>query len=111
MAELDFSAMFQSMGGAGTNNPIESLYGIIPTYDNVQMQIRAQAAYFIEKYDLEDAREMFRVIDKMMSSNKNLTFFGSKTLQNLLAAYTQTELVRGIKVQSVNNTSSSEGVE
>ena len=43
-----------------------------------------------------------------MGQNKNLTMLQSKNMQALLAAYTQTELVRGIKVQAINNTSSGE---
>lgn len=103
MAEIDFDKLFSGMQGGTDSNPIESIYSILPTYDNVQMQIRAQAEYFIEKYDLEDARAMFAAIDKMMKRNKNLTFFGSQTMKALLASYTQTELVRGIKVQTVNS--------
>lgn len=109
MADFDLGALINSMGEGVAANPIESLFKMMPTYDNVQMQLRFQAEYFINKYDLEDARQVFASIDGMMSKNKNMTLFAQKNFQSILAAYTQTELVRGVKVQTVNNTSSNEG--
>lgn len=106
--DIDFQAIFSGMGSSGASNPIQAIFDILPTYDNVQMQLRFQAEFYINKYDLEDAREVFREIDKLMGQNKNLTMLQSKNLQALLASYTQTELVRGIKVQAINNTTSGE---
>ena len=106
--DIDFQALFSGMAASGDSNPIQAIHNILPTYDNVQMQLRFQAEYYINKYDLEDAREVFREIDKIMGQNKNLTMLQSKNMQALLAAYTQTELIRGIKVQAINNTSSGE---
>lgn len=102
--DIDFDRLFSGMAAGGSSNPIKAIHEILPTYDNVQMQLRFQAQYYINKWDLEDAREVFREIDHIMGENKNLTMLQSKNMQALLAAYTQTELVRGIKVQAVNNT-------
>lgn len=45
---------------------------------------------------------MFEDIDKQLQSNKNINFFSSQNLKALLSAYTQNELVRGIKVNTLN---------
>ena len=58
--------------------------------------------YFIEKYDLKEWRTVFEDIDKQLQNNKNINFFGSQNLKALLSAYTQNELVRGIKVNTLN---------
>ena len=101
--EIDFDSLFSGMAAQGVSNPIKAIHDILPTYDNVQMQLRFQAQYYIDKYELDDARGVFREIDKMMGQNKNLTLLGNKTLEALLSAYSQSELVRGIKVQAINS--------
>lgn len=106
MANVDFQAMLDSMSaGNVSNDPIRSIYGILPTYDNVQQSLLFQAFYFIEKYDLADMRAMFESFEVVMKNNKNLGLLSSKVLQNLLGAYTQNEYLRGIKVSTVNNVS------
>lgn len=108
MADFDFSALMSGMCTGGSN-PIKNIFDIVPTYDNVQMDLRFKAQYFIEKWDLDDARQLFKQIDKMMTNNKNLTFLGSKNLKDLLAAQSQMELVRGVKVQAINNNNTEGG--
>jgi hypothetical protein len=39
-----------------------------------------------------------------LTVNKNVTFFSQQTLRSLLSAYTQNDLIRGIKVQTMNQT-------
>ena len=104
MAIIDFQAVLDAMpAGNVSNDPIRSIYGILPKYDNVQQHLLFQSYYFIEKYDLSDMRAMFEAFDKVMSENKNLGLLSSKVLKDLLGAYTQNEYLRGIKVSTLNN--------
>lgn len=104
MADLDFQQILDSMtAGNVSNDPIRSIYEILPIYDGMQQQMLFQALYFIEKYDLKDMRNMFESFEGIMAKNKNLGLLSSKVLQNLLSAYTQNEYLRGIKVSTLNN--------
>lgn len=104
MPEIDFDKMLGTMSIPTTEgDPIKSVYDIIPCMDSVQMHLKFQLMYFIEKYNLEEWRVVFREIDDQLASNKNLSFMSSQNLKALLSAYTQNELVRGIKVQTMNN--------
>ena len=89
--------------GGNQGDPIKSIYGILPTFDPVQQHLLFQAFYFIEKYDLQDMRAMFDRFGSIMAENKNLGLMSSQNLRSLLAAYTQNELVRGIKVNANND--------
>ena len=105
MAEIDFQGMLDSfVTPVSESDPIKSIYVIIPCMDSTQMHLKFQLFYFIEKYDLEEWREVFKEIDKQLRGNKNISFMSSQNLKALLSAYTQNELVRGIKVQTLNNT-------
>ncbi|MCR5189773.1 MAG: hypothetical protein K6C97_12635 [Treponema sp.] len=104
MSDFDFKAMFSSMGqDSSGSNAVETIYRIIPTCDHVQQHLLFQANYFIDKYDLEDCRALFEQTLRVMERNKPLGFMSSRNLQSLLAAYTQNELVRGVKIQNTNN--------
>lgn len=105
MANIDFQQILDGMtaGNVG-NDPIRSIYDILPTFDQEQQLILFQATYYIEKYDLHDMREMFRRCFELMGKNKNLGLLSSRNLQNLLSAYTQNELMRGVKVSKVSDT-------
>lgn len=106
MADIDFQKILDGMSsGNMSNDPIRTIYNILPTFDDTQQQLLFQAFYYIEKYDLEDIRAMFTNFEGVMSKNKNLGLLSSKVLQNLLSAYTQNEYLRGIKVSTVNNVS------
>lgn len=110
MAEIDFQKMLDGMSVApNTGDPIRSIYNILPTYDSVQQHLLFQAFYFIEKYDLKDMRDMFNEFGNVMAENKNLGLMSSQNLKSLLAAYTQNELVRGIKVNANNDVSNVTG--
>ena len=54
-------------------------------------------------------RAMFSEFTQVMENNKNLGLISSQNLKGLLSAYTQNELVRGIKVQAVNDVSNIQG--
>lgn len=60
MAGIDFQAILDSMSaGNVSNDPIRSIYEILPIYDNDQQHLLFQAFYFIEKYDLADMRSIY----------------------------------------------------
>lgn len=104
MADLDFDKVLGSFSTPTTDgDPIKSIYDIIPSMDSVQMHLKFQLMYFIEKYDLQEWKAVFNEIDSQLKGNKNISFFSSQTLRALLSAYTQNELLRGIKIQSMNN--------
>lgn len=99
MADIDFQAILDGMAaGSSGSDPIKSIYDILPTYDQTQQLILFQATYYIEKYDLQDMRAIFDLCGKLMGQNKNLGLLSTKNLKDLLAAYTQNEYLRGIKV-------------
>ena len=101
MAEIDFQDILDTMTVSDKPaDPIQSIYKIIPQFDSCQMSIMFQVNYFIEKWELDDLRGMFKNIAELMKDNKSLGFMSSKTLKDLLAAYTQNELVRGVSVRS-----------
>lgn len=110
MSEIDFQKMLDGMTVTpSSGDPIRSIYNILPTYDSVQQHLLFQAFYFIEKYDLEDMRAMFKEFGSVMAENKNLGLMSSQNLKSLLAAYTQNELVRGIKVNANNDVTNVSG--
>ena len=110
MAEIDFQKMLDGMTvNSSSGDPIRSIYNILPTYDSVQQHLLFQAFYFIEKYDLQDMRAMFERFGVIMAENKNLGLMSSQNLRALLAAYTQNELVRGIKVNANNDVTNVSG--
>ena len=109
-SEIDFQKILDGMAvGGNQGDPIKSIYGILPTFDPVQQHLLFQAFYFIEKYNLEDMRAMFREFTQVMENNKNLGLISSQNLKGLLSAYTQNELVRGIKVQAAHDVSNIQG--
>lgn len=104
MPDIDFDRMLGTMSIPNQDgDPIKSIYDIIPCMDSVQMHLKFQLMYFIEKYDLPEWKAVFEDIDLQLQNNKNISFMSSQNLKALLSAYTQNELVRGIKVQTMNN--------
>ena len=75
----------------------------IPNFESVQLDSIFKLNYFIVKWGLDDLKEMLKDIIALMKDNKSLGFMSSKTLKDLLAAYTQNELVRGVSVRSNPN--------
>ena len=101
--QVDFQSLMSGFSApVDTGDPIKSIYGIIPYMDSTQMHLKFQLMYFIEKYNLSEWRKVFEDIDKQLQNNKNINFFSSQNLKAQLSAYTQNELVRGIKVNTLN---------
>ena len=101
MSEFDMQKMMDSFStNVEGDNPIQAIYDIIPTYDPVQQAMLFKLQFFIDKWELEHVHSFIKNFTSLMASNKNLGFFGSKTLQNMLSAYTQSDLIRGINIKS-----------
>lgn len=102
MQELDLSKMFDSMstGVENDSNPIKTIYDIIPTFDGEQQRLLFELQFFINKWGLTGIDGMMRDFTTLMANNKNLSIFGSKNLQNMLSAYSQADLIRGINIRS-----------
>lgn len=106
--DIDFQAAFDSFGaGSNSGNPIQAVYNIIPKYDSFQLKQLFIIKYFVAKWQLDDVQALLDDMDRRQDNNRNLSFINSQNLKSLLAAYTQSELVRGIKVNAYNDNSAS----
>lgn len=72
-----------------------------------QQKLLFVVKYFVAKYRLDDIDALLSEMNKLYSKNKNLGMLQTRSLQSLLASYTQNEMIRGIKVNAYNNNSSS----
>lgn len=105
--EIDFQKMLEGFSvPMQEGDPIKSIYGIIPYMDAVQMHLKFQLMYFIEKYGLTEWKAVFDEIDQQLRCNKNISFMSSQSLRSLLSAYTQNELLRGVNVKTTTTSES-----
>lgn len=103
MAGIDFEAEFAKFVNNGQQgSAIKDIYDIIPALKNDQIKIINNIMYYAEKYELNLLKKQVENFLKFVVKNKNLSFMSSMNMKNLLKAYTQEELVKGIKVQSIN---------
>lgn len=103
MPGIDFEAEFAKFVNNGQQgSAIKDIYDIIPALKNDQIKIINNIMYYAEKYQLNLLKEQIENFLKFAVKNKNLSFMSSMNMKNLLKAYTQEELVKGIKVQSIN---------
>lgn len=103
MSTIDFEAEFAKFVNSGNQgSAIRDIYDIIPALKNDQIKIINNLMYYAEKYDLDLLQKQIDNFLKFAIKNKNLSFMSSMNMKNLLKAYTQEELVKGIKVQSIN---------
>ncbi|MEM0173931.1 MAG: hypothetical protein QXI16_05445 [Sulfolobaceae archaeon] len=100
---LDFDKEFSSFIEGTEGSSIRDIYSIIPSLNQSQIRILSEMEYFAEKYNLQEIKAFIERYLKMISTNKNLSFLSSMNMKSLLKAYTQDELIRGIKVQSQIN--------
>lgn len=101
--QLDFDRDFESFVTGDTGSAIKDIHKIIPSMSQEQMQIYNTLVYYAKKWELEDLTEYLNAYKEMTSKNKNLGMLSSFNMKNLLKAYTQDELIRGIKVNSQMN--------
>lgn len=108
---LDFQKMLDEFANnaGGQTNPIREIYNIIPTYTPRQQKLLFIVKHFVDKWDLDDIAYVLREMAQTYASNKNLGMIEKRTLHDLLAAYTQEDLIRGVKVQSYSDNSSGGG--
>lgn len=105
MPIVDFEKeMSDFIGSSQGGSPIKDIYKIIPTLTNQQIRVLTCLQYYIKKYspNLDPLKEYINDYLSKMSKNKNLGFLQSNQLRSLLKAYTQDEMLRGIKISSTN---------
>lgn len=107
---IDFQAALDEFSGSGNNSdPISAIYDIIPTFTLQQQKLIFVVRYFIAKYDLDDVDALLNEMIKTYNKNKNINMLQQRSLSMLLSAYTQNEMIRGIKVNAYNNNDSGTG--
>ncbi|PNT90890.1 hypothetical protein CDQ83_13695 [Clostridium thermosuccinogenes] len=97
---IDFEQEFSKFVSSGEGSAIKDIYNIIPSLSTSQIKILNALSYYIKKYDLQDLKELVEDYLKNVSKNKNLNFLSSMNVKNLLKAYTQEELIKGIKINT-----------
>ena len=101
--QLDFDRDFESFVTGENGSAITDIHRIIPSMSQEQMQTYNSLVYYARKWGLEDLKEYLDAYKEMTGVNKNLGMLSSFNMKNLLKAYTQDELIRGIKVNSTMN--------
>jgi hypothetical protein len=105
MPTVDFEKeMADFVGSSQGGSPIKEIYKIIPTLNNQQIRVLMCLRYYIRKYspELDPLSSFIQDYLQNMGKNKNLGFLQSNQLRSLLKAYTQDEMLRGIKISSTN---------
>jgi len=100
---IDFEQEFAKFVSGGDSSAIKDIYAIIPSMNNTQIKILNTLNYYVKKYDLLDLKEVLEDYIKSIVKNKNLNLMSSMNVKNLLKAYTQEELIKGIKVSTQPN--------
>jgi hypothetical protein len=100
---IDFEQEFSKFVSGGDSSAIKDIYAIIPAMSNTQIKIINTLNYYIKKYDLMDLKEVLEDYLRSIVKNKNLNLMSSMNVKNLLKAYTQEELIKGIKVNTQPN--------
>lgn len=104
MPNIDFDLIFSDFATSnGDSSAIRDIYDIIPTLEMEQIKVLTCLIYYIEKYDLSELRLFVREYAAQMAKNKTLNFTSSLNVKSLLRAYTQEELIKGIRVSSLAN--------
>lgn len=108
MGVADFDKDFEAFVTTGNGNTaIKDIYEVIPAMSEEQMKTVNTLLYYCTKWGLTDVENFIIEYCKKTKENKNLGFLSSLNMKNLLKAYTQDELIRGIRVN--NNSMSGEG--
>lgn len=98
---LDFDKEFSEFVSQSQNNSaITDIYKIIPYLTQEQVQIYLSIKYYINKYNLVNLNNILEEYFTILKENKNLSFISSYNIKNLLKAYTQEELIKGINVRA-----------
>lgn len=94
---------FSSNGGSNTNDAITAIYNILPSYTAKQQKLLFLVSYYINKWELDDIEKLINECKAMKNKNKNLGMLQQQSLKSLLSAYTQNEMIRGIKPSVMQN--------
>lgn len=97
---IDFEKEFSQFVDTTDGSAIRDIYKIIPYLTTEQISIISMLSFYVEKYDLQDIQRLLERYLDSMSKNRNLGFISSINVKSLLKAYTQDELIRGIKVNA-----------
>jgi hypothetical protein len=100
MAEIDFEKEFADFVMGSDSSAIMEIYKIIPYLSAQQIKVINSLQYFTQKWDLEDMQKFIASYLESQRKNKNLGFLSSMNMKSLLKAYTNEEMIRGIKVQA-----------
>lgn len=98
--KIDFDEMFNNFVSGGEGSAIKDIYNIIPSLSPEQIQVINTLDYYASKWSLEDTKAFVDSYLKSVKQNKSLGFVKSNQAKALLKAYTQDELIRGVKVNS-----------
>jgi hypothetical protein len=97
MAKIDFDLEFEHFMAGGEGSAIKDIYSIIPSLSQSQMKVIHALMFYIERYKLDDLRVFLERFLRDIVQNKNLGLLSSMNMKNLLKAYTQEELIKGVK--------------
>ena len=100
MPEIDYDKEFSSFVTGGEGSAIKDIYNIIPSLSPAQMQVINTLDYFAGKWCLSGIRKFVDSYLLSVNENKSLGFVKSNQAKSLLKAYTQDELIRGVKINS-----------
>lgn len=100
MSKLDFDELFSSFVSGGEGSAIKDIYNIIPSLSPEQIQIINTLSYYADKWSLSETKAFIDSYIQSVKQNKSLGFVKSNQAKALLKAYTQDELIRGVKVNS-----------
>ena len=97
---IDFEQEFEKFTAGNEGSAIADIYNVIPSLTNEQMQILDCLQFYVKRYGLTDLEIFINQYLVNMKQNKSLSFLSSMNMKSLLKAYTQDELIRGIKISS-----------
>ena len=100
MPTIDYDKEFSEFVTGVEGSAIKDIYNIIPSLTPVQMQVINTLKYYSGKWVLPGIDKFVDSYLESVKMNKPLGFIKSNQAKSLLKAYTQDELIRGIKINS-----------
>lgn len=100
MPEIDYDKEFSNFVTGGEGSAIKDIYNIIPSLSPEQIQVVNTLKYYSGKWCLAGIDKFVDSYLLSVKENKSLGFVKSNQAKSLLKAYTQDELIRGVKVNS-----------
>lgn len=98
---IDYDQVFSSfIGGSGEGSAIKDIYNIIPSLTPERIKVLNTLRYYSVKWCLTSLNDFLDSYMLSVKENKELNFLSTTNMKNLLKAYTQDDLIRGVKVNS-----------